>query len=239
MKSGTDAVRPRIEAAATTGVNWLLAMQNSDGGWPSYLRGSDESSPDGSGPALTAHALRALRTWQYWTTGRTIDESIRRGMYYLAAWQQTDGSWRPRWFISSQSPDSENLIYGTSQVVLAYRDLDQMENRLVKRALEWLASMAHLHGGWGGVTNKARAANGRRNRPGRRALLAAPHDPRWQAALENGLQWLVRAVDEHRYQQPAAIGLLPAGLRYSEKVYPLAFTVSALGQAVKLLSRPA
>ncbi len=150
LKSGTDAHRPRIEAAATTGVNWLLAMQNEDGGWPSYFRGADEKSPDGSGPDLTAHALRALRTWQYWTTGRTIDDSIRRGMYYLAAAQRPDGSWRPRWFMSSQSPDSENLIYGTSQVVLAYRDLDQMENRLVKRALEWLASAADPDGGWGG-----------------------------------------------------------------------------------------
>ena len=240
LKSGTDAVRPRIEAAATSGVNWLLAMQNDNGGWPSYVRGADDNSPDGSDPALTAHVLRALRTWQYWTTGQAIDESIRRGMYYLAATQQSDGSWRPRWFTSSHAPDSENLIYGTSQVVLAYRDLDQMENRLVKRALEWIASRAHPDGGWGDGSDKSHSApTVEETAMAVEALLAAPHDPRWQTALDNGLQWLVRAVAENRYQQPAAIGLLPAGLRYSEKVYPLAFTVAALGQAVKLLSRPA
>ncbi len=240
LKSGTDAVRPRIEAAATSGVNWLLAMQNDDGGWPTYVRGANDNSPDGGGPALTAHALRALRTWQYWTTGHAIDEAIRRGMYYLAARQQSDGSWRPRWFTSSQSPDSENLIYGTSQVVLAYRDLDQMENRLVKRALEWLASRAHTDGGWGSATGESRGApTVEETANAVEALLAAPHDPRWQSALDNGLEWLVRAVAENRYQQPAPIGLLPANLRYSEKVYPLAFTVAALGQAVKLLSRPA
>ena len=116
LKSGTDAIRPRIEAAATTGVNWLLAMQNDDGGWPSYFRGADDSSLDGGGPDLTALALRALRTWQYWTTGRTIDEAIRRGMYYLAAMQQPNGSWRSRWFASANSPAAESLIYGTSQV---------------------------------------------------------------------------------------------------------------------------
>ena len=167
-------------------------------------------------------------------------------MYYLAAAQQPDGSWRPRWFASANSPAATNLIYGASQVVLAYRDLDQMENRLVKRALEWLAAAAHPDGGWGGGGAPAQRIGDARGAPtveetamAVEALLAAPHDPRWQSALEKGLQWLVRAVDEHRYQQPAAIGLLPAGLRYSEKVYPLAFTVSALGQAVKLLSRPA
>ena len=71
------------------------------------------------------------------------------------------------------------------------------------------------------------------------ALLAAPSDPRRQPVLEAGLQWLVRAVEESRYRQTAAIGLHLARLWYCEKVYPLAFTVSALGQAVKLLSRPA
>jgi squalene-hopene/tetraprenyl-beta-curcumene cyclase len=71
------------------------------------------------------------------------------------------------------------------------------------------------------------------------ALLAAPSDPQRQPVLEAGLQWLVRAVQESRHRQTATIGLHLARLWYSEKVYPLAFTVSALGQAVKLLSRPA
>ena len=43
----------------------------------------------------------------------------------------------------------ENPIYGTSQVVFAYRDLDQIENRLVKRGLEWFASAVNPDGGWG------------------------------------------------------------------------------------------
>jgi squalene-hopene/tetraprenyl-beta-curcumene cyclase len=240
LKSGTDAVRPRIETAATAGINWLLSVQNDDGGWPSYFRGANNDSPDGSGPDLTAHALRALRAWQYWTAGHTIDDSIRRGMYYLSASQQSDGSWRPRWFCRANSPDSENLIYGTSQVVLAYRDLDQIENRLVKRALDWLAGAVGPDGGWGsGAGESGGESSAEETAMAVEALLAAPHDPRWQTALENGLQWLVRAIDQKGYQQPTAIGRHPAQLQYSEKIYPLAFTVSALGQAVRLLSRPA
>jgi squalene-hopene/tetraprenyl-beta-curcumene cyclase len=238
LKSGTDAIRPRIEAAVTTGVNWLLATQNDDGGWPTYFRGANENSPDGSGPDLTASALRALRTWQYWTTGRAIDDSIRRGMYYLSETQQPDGSWRPRKFCRVSSPDPSNLIYGTSQVVLAYRDLDQMENRLVKRALEWFARAANTDGGWGGSTEPDATSSMEETAMAVEALLAVPHHPNWQLALDNGLKWLVRAVEEKRYHQSAAIGLLPPRRQYSEKVYPLSFAASALGQAVKLLSRP-
>ena len=70
------------------------------------------------------------------------------------------------------------------------------------------------------------------------ALLAAPNDPGRRRVLQAGLEWLVRAVEESRHRQAAVIGLRPGGLWYHEKVLPLAFTVSALGQAVKLLSRP-
>ncbi len=240
LKSGTEAHRPPIEAAATAGVNWLLSVQNNDGGWPTYFRGARGGSPDGSGPDLTAHALRVLRTWQYWTAGRAIDESIRRGMDYLATVQQSDGSWQPRWFGNANFPGCENPIYGTSQVVLAYRDLDQVENRLAKRALDWLVSAVDPGGGWGGGTGETRAANRasrKRQWPSRRSWPRRTiHDGGWPwKAACNGwsARWKNRAI-----RQPVVIGLHPPHLWYSEKVYPLAFTVSALGQAVKLLSRP-
>ncbi len=239
LRSGTDAHRPAIEAAATAGVGWLLALQNDEGGWPTYFRGAPADSPDGSGPDLTAHALRALRAWQYWSSGAAIDELIRRGMDYLAAAQRADGSWLPRWFGSVNYAERQNPIYGTSQVVLAYRDLDQTETRLVRRALQWLAAAADPGGGWGGGDGDARAASTvEETAMAVEALLASPHDPRWRPALESGLQWLVRAVEESRFREPAVIGLQPPRLWYSEKVYPLAFTVSALGQAVRLLARP-
>ena len=206
---------------------------------------------DGSGADLTAHALRALRAWQYWIADRSIDEAIRRGMYYLAAQQRSDGSWRPLWFGNPNFPDEENPIYGTSQVLLAYRDLDQIESPRAQRGLEWLAAAVDPGGGWGGgghhvghhvpmvVVGESRGPSSvEETALAVEALLAAPSDPRRQPVLEAGLQWLVRAVEESRHRQTAAIGLHLARLWYSEKVYPLAFTVSALGQAVKLLSRP-
>ena len=255
MKSGTEEHRPRIEIAAAAGIDWLLALQNDDGGWPTFGRtwgtrlrvaaGSRRALLDGSGAELTAHALRALRAWQYSIADRSIDEAMRRGMYYLAAGQRSDGSWRPLWFGNPNFPGEENPIYGTSQVLLAYRDLDQIESPRARRGLEWLASAVDPGGGWGGGQGESRGPSSvEETALAVEALLAAPSDPRpasgcSKPVLEAGLQWLVEAVEQSRHRQATAIGLHLAHLWYYEKVYPLAFTVSALGQAVKQLSRPA
>ncbi len=262
LKSGAGAHRPRIEIAAAAGINWLLAVQNDDGGWPTFRRsrgarlrvvpGLSHAVLDGSGADVTAHALRALRAWQYWIPDRSIDEAIRHGMHYLARQQRPDGSWRPLWFGNPNFPGEENPIYGTAQVLLAYRDLDQIESPLAQRGLEWLTAAVDPGGGWGGgghhvpmvVVGESRGPSSvEETAMAVEALLAAPGLPRPasgcpQLVLEGGLQWLVRAVAESRHRQAATIGLHLARLWYSEKVYPLAFTVSALGQAVKLLSRP-
>ena len=116
--------------------------------------------------------------------------------------------------------------------------------------MAWLAAAVDPGGGWGGgghdvpmvVVDATRSPGGpssvEETALAVEALLAAPDDLRRQPVLEAGLQWLVRAVEESRHRQTAAIGLHLARLWYHEKVYPLAFTVSALGQAVKLFSRP-
>ncbi len=157
-------------------------------------------------------------------------------MYYLATQQRPDGSWRPLWFGNPNFPNEENPIYGTSQVLLAYRDLDQIEGIPAQRGLEWLSAAADPGGGWGGGQGESRGPSSvEETALAVEALLAAPGDPRRQPVLEAGLQWLVRAVDESRHRQTAPLGLRLARLWYHEKVYPLAFTVSALGQAVKLL----
>ncbi len=65
------------------------------------------------------------------------------------------------------------------------------------------------------------------------ALLAAPEDPAVRPAIEEGLDWLLRAVRECRHRETAPIGLYFAKLWYHERVYPLAFTVAALGHALR------
>ena len=58
-----EETRQRILRAAIAGTDWLLALQNRDGGWPTFCRGWGKLAFDRSGTDLTAHAPRALRVW--------------------------------------------------------------------------------------------------------------------------------------------------------------------------------
>ena len=238
LKSGPSGDRPRIETAATAGICWLLSQQGRDGGWPTFSGDGREAFPTRCVDA-TSHALRALRAWQYWSEDRAVDEAIRRGLRYLGGSQRADGSWRPLWFASENWPNEENPICGTTQALLAYRDLDRIESSAAERGLAWLAAAVDPGGGWGGGPGESRGpSNIEETALSVEALLAAPNDPGRRRVLETGLEWLVRAVEESRHRQAAVICLRPGGFWYHEKVFPLAVTVSVLGQAVKLLSRP-
>ena len=52
-----------------------------------------------------------------------------------------------------------------------------------------------------------------------------------QVAIDQGLAWLAEAIESGRHQQSAPIGLYFAKLWYYERLYPMIFAVSALGQA--------
>jgi len=52
-----------LRAPALAGLNWLLDLQNRDGGIPTFCRGWSHLPFDRSSPDLTAHALRAWKAW--------------------------------------------------------------------------------------------------------------------------------------------------------------------------------
>ena len=54
----------RLQLAARRGVEWLLELQNSDGGWPTFCRGWSMLAFDRSATDVTAHAVRALAAWE-------------------------------------------------------------------------------------------------------------------------------------------------------------------------------
>ncbi len=53
------------------------------------------------------------------------------------------------------------------------------------------------------------------------------------AAVEKGLNWLITRVEAGQHRQPAPIGFYFAKLWYYERLYPLTFTVAALGRACR------
>jgi len=236
------------EVARVRGIGWLAGLQNRDGGWPTFCRGWGHLPFDRSGSDLTAHALRALCQW---TTGPELQDDmerykstglvdISRGLDYLATQQRPDGSWLPLWFGNQHAPDDENPTYGTSRVLAAYRDLDMMNTEPARRGVAWLLGAQNQDGGWGGAANTpssmeetALAVEILLDAPGADAPGSSA-----ECAVNNGLTWLVQQVEAGGLYNPTPIGFYFAKLWYFEKLYPIIFTVAALGRARRRLSCP-
>jgi squalene-hopene/tetraprenyl-beta-curcumene cyclase len=251
-----------IEAAARQGIDWLLNLQNRDGGWPTFCRGWTGLPFDRSGTDLSAHVLRALHAWrglQHQST-RTA-KAIARGWRYIEGQQNADGSWFPLWFGNQERLDEENPLYGTTKVLFAYRDLGRLGAGPVKKAVEWLLENQNADGGWGGDRRnlglgiadwglednpKSQIGNPKSEIPNPQslrssieetsltleALLAFPHRPDCQSAAHRGLTWLVERVEAGGQREPAPIGFYFAKLWYYERLYPIIFAASALRHAV-------
>jgi squalene-hopene/tetraprenyl-beta-curcumene cyclase len=216
------------------GANWLLGLQNDDGGWPTFCRGWGKLPFDRSGTDLTAHALRALSRlgfdsdeFQEKPSGR----AIRRGLAYLARGQRPDGSWLPLWFGNQHAPDDANPTYGTARVLAAYRDLGIMTSDPARRGAAYMAATQNADGGWGGAAGTPSSTE--ETALAVEALLDAPGT---SLAVNKGLAWLVQQVETGRLAEPTPIGFYFARLWYFEKLYPIVFCVAALGRALQKLS---
>jgi len=176
------------------------------------------------------------------TLNDRIAAATDRGFRFLAQTQRVDGSWVPLWFGNQDVADEENPVYGTAKVLLAYRDLQQLETNSAQRGLEWLRQSQNEDGGWGGGASvESRLGAGCVSSVEETAVaveaLAAASDPASQQLLTQGVRWLVEAVEGDRHLTTSPIGFYFAKLWYHEKLYPLIFTVSALGRALDLPER--
>ncbi len=232
-------VRAQVRSAAAAGVQWLLGLQNRDGGWPTFCRGWGKLPFDRSGADLTAHALRALAAWRD-VAPRRIDHAMRRGWAYLARVQRQDGSWVPLWFGNQDQPQEENPVYGTARVLLAYGELGLADCEVARRGAAWLASVQHADGGWGGGLSPNPDAQGvtvgqssvEETSVALEAALAMGERSPLEPAVDRGLSWLVDDVLSDRHRETAPIGFYFAKLWYYENLYPMIFSVAALGPAV-------
>jgi squalene-hopene/tetraprenyl-beta-curcumene cyclase len=220
-----EAVVGRAPEALGRARLWVAQLQNSDGGLPTFCRGWGTLPFDRSGTDLTAHALRAIKD--------VTDPISKRGLAYLARQQRADGSWLPLWFGNQHAPDDINPVYGTSRVLAAYRDLGRTDAPECQRGVSYLLSVQNPDGGWGGA--KGCPSSVEETALAVEVLLdLAPGD-----AVQHGVAWLVEAVESGRFRDPSPIGFYFAKLWYFEKLYPLIFTVAALGRAAKTAGKPA
>ncbi len=221
--------------AGIAGVRWLLDLQNRDGGIPTFCRGWGALPFDRSSPDLTAHTLRA---WSAWLPqlddalqARTL-RGIKSALRFLAKVQRADGSWLPLWFGNEHAPDDENPLYGTTHVILALRALRErgfaFPAELLERALAWLAARQNPEGGWSGAADGPPSVE--ETALAVEALAGTVH----VAATERGEAWLAARIAAGTWREPAPIGFYFAKLWYYERLYPLVFTVGALGRCAAL-----
>ncbi len=228
-------------------LKWIADLQNRDGGFPTFCRGWGTLPFDRSGEDITAHSLRSLHLQlvnaeltgsnktlktlvgtQFPPIGyvpRGTESRIRRALIYLARQQRPDGSWLPLWFGNQHAPDDINPVYGTARVLAAYRDLDLKDSPECRRGVDYLLNVQNADGGWGGAKDCPSSVE--ETAVAVEVLLDLTDDP----VVERGVHWLVTAVESGRFREPSPIGFYFAKLWYYEKLYPIIFTVAALGRA--------
>ena len=155
-----------------------------------------------------------------------------RSLAYLARTQRPDGSWLPLWFGNQHAPDDVNPTYGTARVLAAYRDLDMMSSEPAKRGVAWLLSVQNSDGGWGGAKDTPSSVE-----ETALAVEVLLGEEAAADAVNKGLSWLVQRIESHGLHDPTPIGFYFAKLWYFEKLYPIIFSVAALGRARTKLSR--
>lgn len=228
-----DRERTEVRAAAQDGVNWLLNLQNSDGGVPTFCRGWGQLPFDRSCPDITAHAIQAWSLWQTklsLSLQKRLNGAIVKAVHYLAAHQRKDGAWVPLWFGHPFAPEQTNPVYGTAQVVDALLNrnppVDAWVGGMIAPSIKWLLSEQKEDGSWGAgavgtaeetaLAVRALASYMRHNQIDYDAI---------KRAIGLGLGWLMDSG--HPTDKAAPIGLYFAKLWYYERLYRSIFTVSA------------
>jgi len=229
----------RVQNAAISGLQWLLGMQNRDGGFPTFCRGWTKLPFDRSCPDISAHALAAFALWQNsgdTALGRQLTRRRQRALHYLHPAQHADGTWLPLWFGNQQAPGHDNPVYGTARVLAHLRHLDDAEDEGLRtmriNACNALIVRQNADGGWGGDRNVPSSIE---ETGLALEALAFTHTQDAKAAIERGLAWLYKQWASDKGKEPTPIGLYFARLWYSEAMYPLVFSLGALGSINRCL----
>jgi squalene-hopene/tetraprenyl-beta-curcumene cyclase len=243
---GTDGPGGGVEPALRTGVDscverataWLVGMQSKDGGWGAFDADNTSRLPtrlpfcdfgeviDPPSADVTAHAVEMLAE-----LGLAEGRPARRGIGWLLAEQEKDGSWFGRWGV--------NYVYGTGAAVPALiAGGIPAADPAIRRAVRWLEDHQQADGGWGedlrsyrdpaawaGVGTPTASQTGW-------ALLALLAADGVTPAVERGIRWLVDTqTKEGTWDEPSFTGTgFPWDFSINYHLYRLVFPLQALGR---------
>lgn len=216
----------RVDEAIELAVEWILAMQCSNGGWAAFDRDNDTylltripfadfgELLDPPSVDVTAHVLEALGTLGW----RRDHPAIQRALRFIRRQQEPEGSWFGRWGV--------NHIYGTSAVLVALRAIgEDMQQDYVQRAASWLVAHQNSDGGWGEtpasyVDDSLRGKGPSTASQTAWALLGllAMNSPAYQESIRRGLEFLIERQQAGTWDEPEYTGTGFPGYSVGERV---------------------
>ncbi|KAA6336036.1 Sporulenol synthase [termite gut metagenome] len=214
---------------AERGIQWLLDLQNRDGGMPTFCKGWGKLPFDRSSPDITAHCLTAFRLW-FPVLPKKMQCRCRKSLDRMFEWIQADqnelGGWTPLWFGDQDSPQNLSPVYGTA-VCIDYNKFALSGSAFIAtEGLRFLIDAQNEDGGWGGNPHAPSKVTLTAKTLSALSTLSSTNCNQ----ITRGVDYLYKRFREGTLLAPEPIGLYFASLWYSEELYSLTFTLSALKQ---------
>lgn len=217
------------------GIDWLIKLQNRDGGMPTFCRGWGKLPFDRSTPDITAHAILAMSLWCD-ALPDSLKSRCRKSITRMKSWldktMTDEGSWNPLWF-GDQDATSQfrveglefrveaNPVYGAATII------DYMKTAgitLTLEAKDFLLKCQNPDGGWGGnrgVPSKVTLTA--------KAIGALRHFlPETDEAIRRAVDYLYARYETGTLYSREPIGLYFSRLWYSEDLYNPIYILTAL-----------
>jgi len=233
------------------GIEWLLALQNSDGGMPTFCKGWGKLPFDRSSPDISAHSLLAFGLWMS-SLPEDLQKKCKKSKLRMLRWmkeiQAVDGSWNPLWFGDQDAKDERSPVYGTTMTVEYLAASSELEAKdMAEKGLRYILSAQNDDGGWGGakgvrskVTLTARALSALATwslefessefRVPNSTFKSNPEirDLELNTSMNRAFDFLYRKYQSEELFNPEPIGLYFSRLWYSEELYNITFALNAM-----------